>query len=184
MQVVRYIDRVFNDESRHGKSLFPGKEDPVGSHACECLVDYANSNIMPAFYKILRNDDRAEHEKLKDKLYNDLKEINDRLNEVSDSGLLLKDNRLSGFEVTSYSFFWRFHLHPLISKESKKDLPIDKWLEKDSKEYPELKRIQDWYYTLSNNEVVKRMNESKEHPMSIEKLAEIYGKFYSKPLKN
>ena len=139
---------------------------------------------MPAFYKILRNDDRETHNKMKDKLYNDIKEINDRLNQVSDSGLLLKDNRISAFEVTAFPFFWRFFLHPMIEKQSKKEVPIDKWLEKDSKEFPQLQRIQDWYYTLYNHPVVQKMVNSKEHPMTIEKLAEIYGGKYGIPLKN
>ena len=107
-----------------------------------------------------------------------------RLNEVSDSGLLLKNNQVSGFEVLSFSFFWRFHLQPLIAKDTGKDVPIDKWLEKDSKEFPELSRVQDWYHTLYNHQVVQSMLTDQDHLITIQDLAGVYGSVYSKPLKN
>ena len=149
--VVRHIDYMYSDETKHGKPLLP--KDPYQRAAVEIMADWFGScGWIRLHYGTLKQVDPIKLKALVTEWKEKWKILEQRLSHFTNEGMYLPDGRLSFFECIAWPFFER-----LAVIEAYRGLDIyNGWM----KEFP---RIKSWYEAMVATDAVQAIRQKPQY---------------------
>ena len=143
--INEYLEEVFPEPP-----LMP--RDPGERAIARIWIDFANSNLVPTFYKLLLNQDRQKQQQLRQTLHEHLRFMEtEGLGKLSDGGAYWLGDSLSLVDLSLYPWFERWcvldHYRGLTFPS---DCP----------------RLQRWWQNLQQHEAVAATTQSPEFHIS------------------
>lgn len=161
--IIRYLDAVYGSQ-KNINSIFP--TDIFDKMCVESISEWFLKQWAPLHFGLLFESDQTKYKLKGENFKNMLKLFNNRLKQISDDGLFIKDNtKLSYLEVLCIPYLDR-----LIILEKLCNLPITEWIDKDK----DLQRLKSFYSTLKQIKAVQKCS------MINDKTLDFYVDYYSK----